>query len=37
MSNEGKKNANGSQWFINTVKTQWLNGKNEAFEIPIST
>jgi cyclophilin family peptidyl-prolyl cis-trans isomerase len=31
MSNEGKKNTNGSQWFINTVKPQWLDGKNEVF------
>ena len=31
MSNKGKPNSGGSQFFINTVKTQWLDGKYVAF------
>jgi peptidylprolyl isomerase len=37
MANDGKgkPNTNRSQWFINTVKTQWLDGTNEVFGMVI--
>jgi len=37
MANDGKghPHTNRSQWFINTVKTQWLDGNNEIFGMVL--
>jgi peptidylprolyl isomerase len=34
-NSNGKPNTNRSQWFINTVKTQWLDGQNEIFGMVL--
>lgn len=37
MANDGKgkPNTNRSQWFINTAKTQWLDGVNQIFGVVL--
>jgi peptidylprolyl isomerase len=35
LSMATQKNSNGSQFFINTVKTQWLTGKYEIFGMVL--
>jgi peptidylprolyl isomerase len=36
MANSGRKHTNRSQWYINTVKTQWLDGSDEIFGMVLS-